>query len=283
MLASVKEILQDAKNNGYAVGAFNAFNMEETQAIVRAAVKKNSPAIVQVTEKTFDYAGDKIIADIIRIVIERESGDVPIGFHLDHGHSFDSVVRAIDAGLKSVMIDASRHELEENIAITKRVVDYAHLKEVDVQAEIGKVAYLAEMEQIPDWEKLMTDPLEAKKLIEETGADALAICIGNAHGFSRERDVPDWDRLAKIHEILPETQLIMHGASDWGREKVQESVKRGIVCFNIDTDLRIAFNRVLCKLTSDRCSFVDPRDLLGEAREAVQKVVEDKIELFRKP
>jgi fructose-bisphosphate aldolase, class II len=283
MLANVKNILEEAKKNGYAVGAFNTSNMEVTQAIIRAAIKKNSPIIIQATAKTLDYAGDKVIIELIRAIIEQESATIPIGFHLDHGRNFDTCVRAIELGMQSVMIDASRYDLHENIAMTKRVVEYAHPKDVAVQAELGKVAYLSEMESDPDWEKLMTNPLEAKWLIDETGADALAVSIGNAHGFAREKEVPDWSRLEEINKLIPETPLILHGASDWGREKIREAVKRGVVCCNIDTDLKIAFNRVVCKLTSDRCSFVDPRELLGEAREAVQRVVEEKIELFRNP
>jgi len=283
MLASVKDILQEAQKNGYAVGAFNTSNMEITQAIIRAAIKKNSPIIIQATAKTLDYAGDKVIIELIKAIIEQESATIPIGFHLDHGRNFDTCVRAIELGMQSVMIDASHYELRENIAMTKRVVEYAHPKDVAVQAELGKVAYLAEMEANPDWDKLMTNPLEAKWLIDETGADALAVSIGNAHGFAREKEVPDWSRLEEINKLIPETPLILHGASDWGREKIREAVKRGVVCCNIDTDIKIAFNRVVCKLTSDRCSFVDPRELLGEAREAVQRVVEEKIELFRNP
>ena len=284
MLASVKDILQEAKNNNYAVGAFNTSNMEVTQAIIRAAIKKNTPVIIQATAKTLDYAGDKVIIQLINAIIEQESASIPIGFHLDHGRDFDTCVRAIELGMKSVMMDASRNELRENMAMTKRVVEYAHPKDVMVQAELGKVAYLAEMESNPDWDKLMTNPLEAKWLIEETGADALAVSIGNAHGFARERPEPDWERLEEIRKLTSRhPTLILHGASDWVNPKVKEAVKRGIVCFNIDTDIKIAFNRVVCKLTSDRCSFVDPRELLGEAREAVQKVVEEKIEMFRKP
>lgn len=281
MLASVKDILQEAKNNGYAVGAFNTSNMEVTQAIIRAAIKKNTPIIIQATAKTLDYAGDKVIIQLINAIIEQESASIPIGFHLDHGRNFDTCVRAIEMGMKSVMIDASHYDLRENMAMTKRVVDYAHPKGVVVQAELGKVAYLSEMESNPDWDKIMTNPLEAKWLIEETGADALAVSIGNAHGFARERPEPDWGRLEEIRKLLPDTFLILHGASDWVNHKVEKAVKGGIVCFNIDTDIKIAFNSVVCKLTSDRCSFVDPRELLGEARDAVQKVVEEKIEMFR--
>jgi len=141
MFASVKNILQEAKNNGYAVGAFNVFNMEEAQAVVRAAVAKHTPVIVQITEKTLNYGGDGVIYDVVKAVIDRESASIPVGFHLDHGHSFDSVVRAVEVGLNSVMIDASNLSLRENIAITKRVADYAHPKNVCVQAELGTVPY----------------------------------------------------------------------------------------------------------------------------------------------
>lgn len=283
MLASVKNILEEAKNNGYAVGAFNVFNMEGAQAVVRAAVKKHTPVILQVTEKTLDYGGDGIIFDVVKAVIERESAAIPVGFHLDHGHSFDSIVRAVEVGLDSVMIDASAYSLRENISITKRAVDYAHSKNVFVQAEIGTVPYLGETEPSPDWEKIMTNPLDAKWLVEETKVDTLAISVGNAHGFFRERSEPDWDRLAEINKLIPATPLVLHGASDWVNHKVIEAVKRGIVCFNVDTDLRVAFDTVLCQFTRDKCAIIDPRVVMAEAREAVQKVVENKIDLFRNP
>jgi fructose-bisphosphate aldolase class II len=283
MIASVKNILQEAMENGYAIGAFNTSNMEVTQAIIRAAIHTNSPIVVQASEKTLNYAGDKVIISLINSIIDQESASIPIGFHLDHGHSFDSIVRAVEMGMTSVMIDASRQDFQQNLELTKRVVEYCHSKGVSVQAELGKVAYLAEMEANPDWEKLMTNPLEAKWLVEESGIDALAVCIGNAHGFAREKEVPDWNRLEEIHKLIPKTPLILHGASDWNREKIREAVKRGVVCCNIDTDLKVAFNTVVCQLTKDRCGYTDPRDLLGKAREAVQKVVEDKIEMFRNP
>ena len=281
MLASVKNILEEAKKNGYAVGAFNVFNMEETQAVVRAAVAKHTPVIVQITEKTMNYAGDGVIYDLVKSVIERESATIPIGFHLDHGHNFDIVMRAINAGLNSVMIDASDSSLRENIAMTKRVVDYAHERNVAVQAEIGNVPHLGGMAQNPDWDKIMTNPLEAQWLVRETGVDALAVAIGNAHDFFRERPEPDWERLESIHKLVPDTSLVMHGASDWVNHKVKEAIKRGVVCFNVDTDMRVAFNTALCQFTHDKCSIIDPRKVMAEAREAVQKVVEKKIDIFR--
>lgn len=283
MLASVKDILKKAKNSGYAVGAFNIFNMEGAQAVVKAAVKKHNPVIIQVTEKTLDYGGDGIIFNVVKAVIERESASVPIGFHLDHGHSFDIIVRAIDIGINSVMIDASSEDLQENIKITKRVVDYAHSRNVCVQAELGIVPSLVEDNPNPDWEQLMTNSLDAKRFVEETKVDSLAVSIGNAHGFFREKQEPDWNRLSEINKLLPDTPLVLHGASDWVNHKVMEAVKRGVVCFNVDTDLRITFNTVLCQFTKDRCDIIDPRKIMSQAREAVQKVVEKKIDLFRNP
>ncbi|OGI25842.1 MAG: hypothetical protein A3J76_04860 [Candidatus Moranbacteria bacterium RBG_13_45_13] len=283
MLASVKDILEEAKNNGYAVGAFNVFNMEEAQAVVRAALEKHTPVIIQITEKTLNYGGDGVICDVVKAVIDHESATIPIGFHLDHGKSFDSCARAIDVGLNSVMIDASHLSLRENIAITKRVVEYAHPKKVSVQAELGSVPYLGETDQNPNWDELMTKPLDAKWLIEETAVDALAVSIGNAHGFFREKADPDWGRLEEINKLVPNTPLVIHGGSDWVNHKVKEAVKRGVVCFNIDTDLRVAFNTVLCQFTHDRCNIIDPRVVMAKAREAVQKVVEKKIEIFRNP
>jgi fructose-bisphosphate aldolase class II len=283
MLASVKNILEEARRNNYAIGAFNVFNMEEAQAVVRAAVRKHTPVIIQITEKTMNYAGDRVICDVVKSVIERESASIPIGFHLDHGHNFDVIVRAIDAGLNSVMIDASDYSLRDNVEVTKRVVDYARGRGVSVQAELGKVPHIGEMAQNPDWDKIMTDPLEAKWLVEESRVDALAVAIGNAHDFFRERDEPDWKRLEEIHKLIPSTYLVLHGASDWVNHKVAEAVKRGVTCFNIDTDLRVAFNTVLCQFTHDKCTIIDPRKVMAEAREAVQKVAERKIELFRNP
>src|SRR4030042_6792988 len=183
MLAKVKNILEEAKTNGYAVGAFNVFNMEEAQAVIRAAVKKNTPVIIQVTEKTMNYAGDDLIFDVVKAVIERESATIPVGFHLDHGYSFDTVVRAIDTGIDSVMIDASHKNLRENIEVTKRVVEFASGKGVSVQAEIGKAPRLGEMSSEPDWDKIMTNPLEAQWLVNETKVDSLAVGVGNAHDF----------------------------------------------------------------------------------------------------
>jgi fructose-bisphosphate aldolase class II len=181
------------------------------------------------------------------------------------------------------MIDASRMTLEENIAITKEVVEYAHPRGVAVQAELGKVPYLGKEQLDINWNEVMTDPDEAKRMVEETGIDALAVAIGNAHGFFREKSEPDWERLAAIRAKLPNTPLILHGASDWVNGKVVKAIEGGICAFNIDTDTRMAFCSAICKVANDKnCEISDPRKFLNIARDEVQKVVTQKIKMFAK-
>ena len=275
------EILEEASKKGYAVGAFNTFDMEFTQGIIRAVRQSGKPCVVQVTPSSIKYAGAEILGEVVRGVIQHESGNVPVGFHLDHGKSFEDVVIGIEMGMDSVMIDASTEDLEKNIDITKRVVEYAHKRGVTVQAELGRVPYVGRDGQTTNWDDVMTNPEEAKRLVEESGVDALAVGIGNAHGFFKEREVPDWERLEKIKKMIPNTPLIMHGASDWGKGKVKEAVARGVVCFNVDTDLRLAFINATCNHMLPKCDFTDPRKALTIAREAVKDKVVEKIEMFR--
>lgn len=274
------EILKEAMKKNKAVGAFNTSNLEISQGIIRAAKNLNLPCVIQITKSSIDYVGDKIMKDMLHSIVKNESNSTPIGFHLDHGRNLDDIMRAIDIGVDSVMIDASTSNFKENIVKTKKIVEYAHPKNVSVQAELGKVPYLGREETEVNWEEIMTNPEEAKKLVEETGIDALAVGIGNAHGFFQEKEEPDWERLHKIKELLPETPLILHGGSDWRGEKVRKAIEGGISCFNIDTDIRLSFSTAICKVLGEKCEVHDPRKILGEAREEVQKKVEEKIKLF---
>lgn len=276
------DILKKAMEGGYAVGAFNTSNMEVTQGIVRAAAKLSRPCVIQTSISSLDYDGDKMLKYIVLTSIESDSHNAEIGFHLDHGKALNDITRAIDAGVDSVMIDASKLDFKENMTLTKEIVEYAHSKGVAVQAELGKVPYLGreEMGEV-NWDELMTNPEEALLLVKETGIDALAVGIGNAHGFFRERSEPDWERLDAIKKLIPDIPLIMHGASDWDKEKVLKAIKGGICCFNIDTDLRIAFSTALCGvINKDRCDYNDPRKIMTVVRDAVQKKVEEKIKMF---
>ncbi len=276
------DILKDAMKGGYAIGAFNTSNMEVTQGIIRAAAELSRPCVIQTSMSSLDYVGDKMLKYIVLEAIESDSRDAEIGFHLDHGKALNDITRAIDAGVDSVMIDASKLNFKENLTLTKEIVEYAHSKDVSVQAELGAVPYLGreEMGDI-DWEELMTNPEEAEMLVKETGIDALAVGIGNAHGFFRERSEPDWERLDMIKSLVPEIPLIMHGASDWDKEKVEKAISGGICCFNIDTDTRIAFSTALCgMMNKDRCDYNDPRKIMAVVRDAIQKKVEEKIKMF---
>jgi ketose-bisphosphate aldolase len=215
MITSVKEILTKAKEGGYAVGAFNTTNMETTRAIIEAAKELSSPVIVQITEKTLNYAGSRQIFNIVKNMAEMYAPEIPIGIHLDHGKSFDVCKSCADLGFNSVMIDGSRKNLSDNITITKNVVEYCHSKGIDVQGELGSVPYIGEMEAGEvDWDKYMTDQDEAAEFVEKTGIDTLAVAIGNAHGFVRERSIPDYERLEKIRAKVS-VPIVLHGASDW--------------------------------------------------------------------
>ncbi len=279
MIVDVREMLIKARDGGYAVGAFNTVNLETTRGILEAAFESRSPVIVQMTEKTLDYAGGRAIYHLVREIAECYMPDIPVGIHLDHGKSFEIVQRATEIGFGSVMYDGSRHEYVDNLAITKKVVEFCHAKGVPVQAELGNVPYLGELSmQEIDWDDYMTDPKQAKDFVEQTGIDVLAVAIGNAHGFFRERSIPDYDRLDAIAKLVT-VPLVMHGASDWENGRVKEVIKRGVSCFNVDTSIRLAFIGHL-KQALKEGDETDLRKLLGASKDAVKKAVMEKMEFF---
>ncbi len=281
MIVSVKEILQKAKDGGYAVGAFNTVNLETTQAIIEAALEMRSPVIIQITEKTMNYTGGRAIFNLAKNIAEFYAPGVPAGIHLDHGKSFEVIERAVEIGFTSVMYDGSRKEYPDNLAMTRKIVEYCHKKGVSVQAELGSVPYIGEMgiEELT-WDKYMTDPGQAEEFVKETGIDSLAVAIGNAHGFVKERREPDYARLEMINKNL-NIPLILHGSSDWENGRVAEVIKRGIACFNVDTAIRMAFvNNLMNALKFQGGVSFDIRKLLGDAKGAVRQAVKDKIKIF---
>lgn len=263
------------------MGAFNTVNLETTRAIVEAAQELRSPVIIQITEKTMEYAGGRGIFHLVKNDAEFYAPEIPIGIHLDHGKSFEIIQRSVAIGFTSVMYDGSRKVFADNLEITKKVVDFCHKKGVVVQGELGNVPYLGEMElKDVNWEKYMTNPQQAETFVKTTGIDALAVAIGNAHGFFKERATPDFDRLDMISKSCA-IPLILHGASDWENGRVAEVIRRGISCFNIDTAIRLAFaNNLINSVNNQEGSGFDLRKLLGEAREAVKETVKFKIKLF---
>ena len=281
MITSVKEILTKAKKGGYAVGAFNTVNLETTQAIIKAADKMRSPVIIQVTEKTMDYTGGRAIFNLIKNIAEFYYPQTPVGIHLDHGKSLEVIQRAVGIGFTSVMYDGSRDKYDDNLTATKKVVNFCKKKGVSVQAELGSVPYFGEIgTESADWNKYMTNPNQAEEFVKDAKIDALAVAIGNAHGFAKERKIPDYARLEMINKKL-DIPLILHGASDWENGKVEEVIERGICCFNVDTALRLTFvNNLANSLRNKGDVSFDIRKVLGNAREAVENTIKEKIKLF---
>lgn len=279
MIADVKTLLEKAQAGKYAVGAFNTVNLEVTRAIIETANELSSPVIVQVTEKTFDYAGGRAIFHLIKNIAEFYAKDIPVGIHLDHGKSFEVVERAMDIGFGSVMYDGSRKEYVDNCMTTKKIVALAHERGIAVQAELGNVPYLGEMpmENIR-WEEYMTDPDQAEAFVEETGIDTLAVAIGNAHGFFYERSEPDYERLSAIAKRV-KTPLVLHGASDWNEHRIREVIARGISCFNVDTAIRLAFIGGLRKALLSE-NEADLRKVLTVGKEYTKSAIKEKILAF---
>ncbi|HSH36540.1 ketose-bisphosphate aldolase, partial [Schnuerera sp.] len=221
MLVTGTEILQDAHKNNYAVGAFNVNNMEIVQAIIEAAEETNSPVILQASQGGLKYAGVEYIAALGRLAAEKAK--VPVALHLDHGTDFDQVMLCIRHGFSSVMIDGSRFDLEGNIAITKKVIEVAHAVGVSVEAELGKIGGTEDDIVVDEREATFTDPNEAKKFVDETDVDYLAIAVGTAHGVYKGEPKLDFDRIKTIKEKL-NIPLVLHGSSGVPKEAIEKAV-----------------------------------------------------------
>lgn len=284
MLVHIKTLLNKANKGGFGIGAFNTSNLEVTLGIVRGAVAKNSPVIIQVSEATIKYAGIKIITNLVQSVANTEGKSIPIALHLDHGKSFGVIKSCIDAGFSSVHMDASTLPYEENIALTKQAVDYAHRYGVWAQGELGAMLgkegmTVADIPENPD--EFMTDPSKVKDFIKRTGVDTLAVSVGTMHGYFKGIEKIDFVRLKKIHQEIPKMPLVLHGASGLINKDVSGAIKTGVRIINIDTDLRIAFTKTLRKtLATTPDVFYDPRKIMGPSIDAVAEMVKKEIEVF---
>ncbi|MCL1873391.1 MAG: class II fructose-1,6-bisphosphate aldolase [Clostridiales bacterium] len=277
-LVPMKELLDRAEQGKYAVGAFNCNNMEIVQAIITAATKENSPVIVQASQGAIKYAGIDYIVALTRLAAE--AAPVPVALHLDHGTSFEQVMLCIAKGFTSVMIDGSKLPLEENIKLTNRVLDVARATGVTVEAELGKIGGTEDDITVSEKEAQYTDPEEAAYFVEKTGADALAIAIGTAHGQYKGEPKLDLERLEKIRS-LTNVPIVLHGSSGVPDEAIREAVKRGVRKVNIDTNVREAFMAEVKRVLTANPNEIDPRKTLGPAREAMTEIVREKIRLFR--
>ncbi len=296
-LTSPKEMFAAAYAGGYAIGAFNVNNMEIIQGIMGAASEEKSPVILQVSAGARKYAGQVYIMKLVEAALALDPS-VPVVVHLDHGPSFEMCRDCIDGGFTSVMIDGSHLPYEENIALTKQVVDYAHQRNVWVEAELGKLAGVEE--HVSSAEHVYTDPDQAVDFVARTGCDSLAVAIGTSHGaykFKGEAKL-DFERLQAINAKLPGYPLVLHGASSVPQEFVQlcneyggqvggargvpeemlrKSAGMGVCKINVDTDIRLALTATVRQCFAEHPEQFDPRSYLSPAREAVKKMVAHKI------
>ncbi|NQU79703.1 class II fructose-1,6-bisphosphate aldolase [Candidatus Woesearchaeota archaeon] len=298
MLVSNKTLQKKARKGKYAVGAFNVYDMESVQSVVRAAELEKSPAIIATTEGAIKYAGHEFIAELIRLAAKKSK--INYSLHLDHGQDMDIIRNCIKLGYTSVMIDASHHPFEENIRITKAVVGMAHRKGISVEAELGTIGGVEDA--IKTRKILLTDPQDAKEFVEKTGCDTLAVAIGTSHGAYKftKRSKLAIDRLIQICKVV-DVPLVLHGASAiptrivrkaklfgavLGNAKgvanndVQLAIRNGISKVNIDSDLRLTFDAAIRETLKTHPEIFDPRKILGPARDAMTETVRQKMRLF---
>ena len=277
MLVTGKQILQHADEHGYAVGAFNVNNMEIIQAIAQAADDLRAPVILQASQGAIKYAGVEYITSLVKTTAQRI--DVPIALHLDHGTEFNEIMSCIRNGFTSVMIDASKHELEENIRLTKEIVRIAHAVGVSVEAELGKIGGTEDQIVVSEAEATYTDPEEARIFVEETGVDSLAIAVGTAHGVYKGEPKVDIDRIREIDRVVS-VPLVLHGSSGVPYDTLEKAVGAGIRKINIDTDIRASFAGAVKSFVAENPDEIDPRKILKPARAAMAETVKEKIKVF---
>jgi fructose-bisphosphate aldolase class II len=274
---TVKDLMADAERNEYAVGGFNLNNMEILQAVIQAAEEERSPVILQASQGGIKYAGISYIVAMAKAAAERAT--VPVALNLDHGTSFEQVVSCICSGFSAVMIDGSSHSFESNIALTRRVVEVARIAGVSVEGELGKIGGTEDDISVDDKDALMTNPNDAEIFVEQTDVDLLAIAIGTAHGVYMGKPELDFERLKVINEKI-DVPIVLHGASGVSDEDVRKAISLGVRKINIDTELRLAFSNAVRQVIDKYPNEIDPRKILGPARENMKEVVKHKMRVF---
>ena len=276
VILSTRQMLLDAQTNHYAVPAFNIHNMETLQVVVDTAKEMHSPVIIAVTPSTIKYARANYIVGMAKAAVENTN--IPLAIHLDHFEDVLMIKQAIDAGFRSAMIDASKYMFEENVAKVKEVVIYAHHYDSTVEAELGTLMGIEDDLQVSEKDSLYTNPDEAKRFVDTTGIDSLAVAIGTAHGLYKGIPKLDFERLAEISKKV-NIPLVLHGASDVPDELVQKAITLGICKVNVATDLKIPFSNAIKEFFEENPSANDPRKYLTPAKEAMKIVVQHKIKI----
>ncbi len=304
-LVNTKKMFEMAYKNGYAIGAFNVNNMEITQGIIEAVAEEKAPLILQVSRGAREYAKNSYLRAIIDVVV-KENPDIPVAINLDHGDTFETCKQFVDDGFTSVMIDASHKPLEENIAITKEVVEYAHARNVVVEAELGQLGGIKEDVvgvADDDISKHLADPNQVEEFVQKSGVDSLAVAIGTSHGAYKFKKEPKlaFDVIQEIANRLPGFPLVMHGSSSVLKEfvdlinkyggqlpnamgvpedAVSKAAKMAVCKVNIDTDLRLALTAKIRQVFAEKPGEFDPRKYLGPGREAIKQMVKHKLHVL---
>lgn len=304
-LVNTKKMFEMAYKNGYAIGAFNVNNMEITQGIIEAVAEEKAPVILQISRGAREYAKNSYLKAIINVVVE-ENPDIPVAINLDHGDTFETCKQFVDDGFTSVMIDASNKPLEENIAITRQVVEYAHARGVVVEAELGQLGGIEEDVvgvAHDDIAQHLADPDQVEEFVTKSGVDSLAVAIGTSHGAYKFKKEPKlaFDVIQKIADKLPGFPLVMHGSSSvlkefidlinkYGgkmpnamgvpEEAVSKASKMAVCKVNIDTDLRMALTAKIRQVFAEKPSEFDPRKYLGPGRDAIREMVRHKLHVL---
>ena len=273
-LTTSKKMLQQARSGGYAIGAFNAENMEMVQAIIAAAEEVKAPVMIQTTPSTVKYASLELY--LANVAAVAEGASVPVCIHLDHGSSFELCMQALRVGYTSIMIDGSHHAFEENIAVTKRVVAACMPSGVPVEAELGKVG--GKEDDLDGGAGGYTDVSEAVEFVKRTQVSSLAVAIGTAHGVYSGVPKLDLERLTEIRKVV-DIPLVLHGASGLSDEAVKESIKRGICKVNFATELRIAYSDGVKQVLGEAPDTYDPKQYGAVGREKVKQLVINRIKV----
>lgn len=277
MLVHIKDLVKESQKGGYAVGAFNVHNLESILGVARAAVRAKSPAIIQVSEGAIKYMGLKPVTHIVSTVAKNVAAKIPIALHLDHGKSFDTVFECINSGFTSVHIDASELPLDENIALTKRVVEMGHARNVWVQGEVGVIVG-GHGQKGKDLKIPLAKLEDVEQFVKATKVDTVAAGVGTAHGVYAE----EYIKFSLLKSIKEKTKIpfVLHGASGIDDKKIKKAIKIGVNIINIGSDIKIAFSETLINNCIKNKKETDPRNLLRPTIQAVEDVVFNKMKLF---
>ena len=299
-LVTTTEMFEKAYKGGYAIGAFNVNNMEIIQGITEAAMQEKSPVILQVSAGARKYAKHNYLVKLVEAALLET--DLPIALHLDHGENFDICKACVDGGFSSVMIDGSKYSFEENIALTKQVVDYAHSKGVVVEGELGRLAGIEDAVNVSDENAQFTDPAQVEEFVAKTGVDSLAIAIGTSHGAYKfkpgQKPRLRFDILEEVQRRIEGFPIVLHGASSVPQEYValvnkfcgampdaigipeemlRKAAQMAVCKINIDSDLRICMTAAVRQHLAEHPDHFDPRQFLSPGRDAIREIVAHKI------